>query len=366
MNTLYEIALTKIKGIGPKLTKALIARFGDAESIFNASHAQLATIVGTHSTIIPDLKSKSIIDQALRELEFIQKNRIQTFWIGNENYPRRLLHCEDAPMLLYYKGNADLNSSKIISIVGSRNATSYGLDLCKELISGMKETNTVIISGLAYGIDVQAHKVSIEHNIPTVGVLAHGLDRIYPEIHRPIAKKMLENGGLLTEFPTNTKPIRPNFPMRNRIVAGLSDVTIVVEAALKGGALITAEIANSYNRDVCAYPGAIGAKYSEGCNYLIKTNRAHLIRNVEDLYYLMNWEKENIQKKSAQLPLFPTQLNEEETLVYSFLQEKKNAHIDEIAIHCQWPQSKLAITLLEMELAGHLSALPGKVFKINP
>lgn len=366
MNTLYEIALTKIKGVGPKLTKALIKHFGDAKNIFNASDAQLATIVGTRHTIIHDLKNKTIIEQAKRELDFIHKNHIQTLWIGNENYPRRLLQCEDAPILMYYRGNANLNSTKMISIVGSRNATSYGLDLCKDLISGLAGTDTVIVSGLAYGIDIQAHKVSIEQGIPTVGVLAHGLDRIYPEVHRPIAKEMLENGGLLTEFPTNTQPIRTNFPMRNRIVAGLSDVTIVVEAALKGGALITAEIANSYNRDICAYPGAIGAKYSEGCNYLIKTNRAHLIRDVKDLYYLMNWEKEEDQNKSVQLPLFPTQLSEEESLVFSFLKEKQNAHIDEIAIHCQWPQSKLAITLLEMELAGHVSALPGKVFRINP
>ncbi len=215
-----------------------------------------------------------------------------------------------------------------------------------------------------YGIDIQAHRQALKHHISTIGILGHGLDRIYPAAHRDIAFKMLEEGGLLTEFPSGTNPDRQNFPMRNRIIAGLADVTIVVEAALKGGALITAEIANTYNRDVCAFPGGIDQEYSAGCNYLIKTNRAHLIRHVDDLCYLMNWERQEKSLKEKQLTLLPKDLSKDETKVYNFLVDQQQAMVDEIAVHCDWPQSKLAIILLEMEMKGYLLSLPGKIFKL--
>lgn len=365
MNILDKIALTKIKGIGPKLSRNLLSHCESVDAIFNSSKKDLLAIPGIGPSAVESILSKSYLREAEAELEFIQKHGIEALWIADENYPRRLQHCEDAPILLYYKGNADLNPFRTVSIVGTRNATHYGKRICEQLIDGLRELNVQVISGLAYGIDVMAHRHSLKQQVPTIGVLGHGLDRIYPATHREVASKMLENGGLLTEFPSGTNPDRTNFPMRNRIIAGLADVTIVVEAAMKGGALITAEIANSYNRDVCAFPGSIEQEYSAGCNYLIKTNRAHLIRNIGDLCYLMNWEVIP-DKTTKQLVIAPNDLSRDEEKVHRFLtdQELEQATIDQIANYCDWPQSKLAIILLEMEIKGLLLALPGKVFKI--
>jgi DNA processing protein len=233
-----------------------------------------------------------------------------------------------------------------------------------DLIQGLKGLDVQIISGLAYGIDIQAHRQALKNDISTIGILGHGLDRVYPSAHRDVAQQMLEMGGLMTEFTSGTIPDRVNFPMRNRIIAGLSDVTIVVEAAIKGGALITAEIANMYNRDVCAFPGSLDQEYSAGCNYLIKTNRAHLIRHIDDLCYLMNWDPIEQHTSSKQLSLLPPELTNDETRVHTLLHQTEQATIDEIAIYCDWPQSKLAIILLEMEMKGIILSLPGKVFKL--
>lgn len=365
MDILDKIALTKIKGIGPKLSRNLLHHCSSVDVIFNSSKKELLSIPGIGPSAVESILSKSYLKEAEAELEFIQKHRIEAIWIEDDKYPRRLQHCEDAPILLYYKGNADLNPYRAVSIVGTRNATYYGKRICEQLIEGLSTLNVQVISGLAYGIDVMAHRHSVSQQIPTIGVLGHGLDRIYPAAHREIASKMLDQGGLLTEFPSGTNPDRPNFPMRNRIIAGLSDVTIVVEAAMKGGALITAEIANSYNRDVCAFPGSIEQEYSAGCNYLIKTNRAHLIRNTEDLCYLMDWEAAPT-KKEKQLIIASNDLSRDEQKIHSFLaeQELEQSTIDQIANYCDWPQSKLAIILLEMEIKGYLLALPGKVFKL--
>lgn len=365
MNILDKIALTKIKGIGPKLSRSLITHYGCVDDIFNSSKKDLLAVPGVGPSAVDSILSKSYLREAEAELEFVQKHQIEVVWIGDHSYPRRLKHCEDAPILLYYKGNADLNPVRTVSIVGSRNSTHYGQRICEKLVEQLAVLDVQIISGLAYGIDVLAHRNSIKQQIPTIGVLGHGLDRIYPAAHREVASKMLDNGGLLTEFPSGTNPDRQNFPMRNRIIAGLADVTIVVEAAMKGGALITAEIANGYNRDVCAFPGSIEQEYSAGCNYLIKTNRAHLIRNAEDLCYLMNWDSKPVSVEK-QLSLIPKNLSRDEQKVHAFLaeQELEQATIDQIADYCDWPQSKLAIILLEMELEGHLLSLPGKVFKL--
>lgn len=364
MNILEKIALTKIKGIGPKTSRLLLAYCGSIEEIFSSSKKKLLAIPGVGAGMADTILSKSYMKDAEEELAFIQKHQIELLWLEDPNYPKRLKHCEDAPLVLYFKGNCDLNPPRSISIVGTRNATAYGKRICEELIQELKPYGVQIISGLAYGIDIQAHRQALKQQIPTIGVLGHGLDRIYPATHREIASKMIETGGLLTEFPAGTNPDRQNFPMRNRIIAGISDVTIVVEAAFKGGALITAEIANTYNRDVCAFPGGIDQEYSAGCNYLIKTNRAHLIRNAEDLCYLMNWELKDTVSAPKQLPLIPQVFSKDETKVYHYLKEEEQATIDEIALHCDWPQSKLAIILLEMEMKGHLLSLPGKVFKL--
>lgn len=365
MDILDKIALTKIKGIGPKLSRNLLNHCDSVDVIFNSSKKELLSIPGIGPSAVESILSKSYLKEAEAELEFIQKHHIEVLWIEDDKYPRRLHNCEDAPILLYYKGNADLNPFRTVSIVGTRNATPYGKRICEQLIDGLSALDVQVVSGLAYGIDVMAHRHSVKQQIPTIGVLGHGLDRIYPAVHREIASKMLAHGGLLTEFPSGTNPDRPNFPMRNRIIAGLSDVTIVVEAAMKGGALITAEIANSYNRDVCAFPGSIEQEYSAGCNYLIKTNRAHLIRNIDDLCYLMDWESIP-SKTEKQLVIAPSDLSRDEQKVHKFLadQELEQSTIDQIANHCDWPQSKLAIILLEMEIKGLLLSLPGKIFKL--
>ena len=346
MNILEKIALTKIKGIGPKLSRTLLAYNGSVEEIFRNSKKQLLDIPNIGEFIANTIISKSYLQEAEEEYNFVVKHGIEIAWIEDKNYPKRLKNCEDAPILLYYKGSASLNPSKVISIAGTRNATHYGKRICEEFIQQLKDYDVKIVSGLAYGIDSLAHRESLKNNIPTIGVLGHGLDRIYPSSHRELASRLLENGGLLTEFPSGTNPDRQNFPMCNRIIAGLADVTIVVEAALKGGALITVEIAKTYNRDVCAFPGGIDQEYSVGCNYLIKTNRAHLIRHADDLAYLMNWAIEDKKSAPAQLNLIPADMSKDEKKVYEYIKEQEQASIDEIALYCDWPQSKLSIVLL--------------------
>lgn len=368
MNRVYQIALTKVKGLGVKNTRTFLSHFESIEDIFESSPKEIQKISGIPASLAQEIRNSRYIEEAEEELEFVDKNKIEVLWFQNKtDFPRRLSHCPDAPLLLYYKGKANLNAKRTVSIVGTRNATPYGLELCQKLVAELAHPDTLIVSGLAYGIDVQAHRSSVEHDVSTIGVLGHGLDRVYPHAHREIAKKMIiRNGGLLTEFPSGTRPDRVNFPMRNRIIAGMADVVVVVEAAIKGGALITAEIANGYNRDVCTFPGSVRQPFSEGCNYLIKTNRAHLIRDAKDLYYLMNWEKEESRPKEIQLPLFTKKLNKDESKVMDYiLSQEQDVHIDQIANHCAWPQSKLAIILLEMELAGHILSLPGKMFRIK-
>jgi len=364
MNNIEKIALTKIKGIGPKLSRLLLAYCESAESVFSSSKKQLLSIPGIGPASVDSILSKTSLKEAEEELNFVEKHNIQVLWIEDDNYPQRLKHCEDAPILLYYKGEGSLNPQKAVSIVGTRNATSYGKRICEELVQDLKDLDVQVISGLAYGIDVHAHRLAVKNDLSTIGILGHGLDRIYPAAHRDIASRMIQHGGLLTEFPSGTNPDRQNFPMRNRIIAGLSDVTIVIEAAIKGGALITAEIANTYNRDVCAFPGRIDQEYSAGCNYLIKTNRAHLIRHADDLCYLMNWERTETVMQAKQLTILPSNLSKDEQKVYNFLKEHEQATIDAIALHLDWPQSKLAIILLEMEINNHLLSLPGKVYKL--
>ena len=364
MNILEKIALTKIKGIGPKLSRILLAYNGSVEEIFKSTKKQLLAIPNIGETTASTIISKDYLKEAEEEYNFVLKHSIEIAWIEDKNYPKRLKNCDDAPVLLYYKGTASLNPAKVVSIVGTRNSTHYGKRICEDFIQQLEAYDVQIISGLAYGIDSLAHRESIKNNIPTIGILGHGLDRIYPASHRELASRMLENGGLLTEFPSGTNPDRQNFPMRNRIIAGLADVTIVVEAALKGGALITAEIANTYNRDVCAFPGGIDQEYSAGCNYLIKTNRANLIRNASDLAYLMNWDKEDKTTRPTQLNLIPPDMGKDEKKVYEYIKSQEQASIDEIAMFCDWPQSKLAIVLLEMEMKSLIVSLPGKTYKL--
>ncbi|MBV2227753.1 MAG: DNA-processing protein DprA [Sphingobacterium mizutaii] len=364
MNAIEKIALTKIKGIGPKTSRLLLAYCGSLEEIFKCPQKELKLIPGLQKVAIEQLISKAYLKEAEEEYQFMEENDIQLLWFEDENYPARLKHCEDAPLILFQKGNCNLNHAKSISIVGTRNATSYGRRLTEELVHDLKELGVLVVSGLAYGIDIMAHRSAMHEGLETAAVLAHGLDRIYPFEHREIAEEIIRHGCLLSEYPSGTTAEKTHFPMRNRIVAGLSDVTVVMEAANKGGALITADIANSYNRDVCAFPGSVDLYYSAGCNELIRSHKAHLIRNAKDLLNLMQWdEPESKNKNNVQLPLI-FELTKQEQRVFDYLKDCKESHIDDIAAYCEFPQSKLAMILLEMEMNGIIQTLPGKRYKL--
>lgn len=363
MSLLHQIALTKINGVGPIVARNLLSYCGSAESVFSTSKKQMSKIPLIGDTIARSIADNDALAHAEAELRFIEKHDINVLFWGEPDYPKRLKNCYDAPLLLYYKGNANLNTARIVSIVGTRNATSYGKSVCQELVRALKPYGVLVVSGLAHGIDSHAHRNAVTHGLPTVGVMGHGLDRIYPAANRDLAAKMLDNGGLLTEFPSGTNPDRQNFPMRNRIIAGLADVTIVVEAAFKGGALITAEIANNYNRDVCAFPGGIFQEFSAGCNYLIKTHRAHLINGMKDLQYLMNWPVLEEKPAAKQLELHVS-LDASEKKVFDIIAQVDKIAIDDLSLQLDWTQSKLAITLLQMEMKGVIIALPGKVYQV--
>ncbi len=362
MSLVHKIALSLIKGVGPMFAKNLLIHFGSAEAVFAATKAQILRLEGIGEIRANSILHNDAIEKAEKQLDFIKKHNIQVLFYADDNYPKRLRNCYDAPLLLYYKGTADLNHSRIVSIVGTRNATAYGKMLCKQLAEVLKPYNVIIMSGLAHGIDAAAHKESLNYNIPTVGVLGHGLDRIYPAIHKELTLKMVHNGGLLTEFLPGTNPDRENFPKRNRIIAGIADVTIVVEASLKGGALITAEIANSYNKDVYAFPGRTTDEFSEGCNFLIKTNRAALINTAKDLIYYLGWDDEAVKKEEIQTQL-PLNLSKDEQQIVSVLKDKPLG-IDQLCVKTNLQQSKLAIVLLTLEMQGVIVSLPGKIYKL--
>jgi DNA processing protein len=364
MSALHQIALTFIPGIGDITARTLLEHFGSAEAVFEAGRSHLSKVPGIRKKTVDSILARKEFERAEKEFQFVEKYKIRTLFYGSEGYPTRLMICYDAPILLYYKGNADLNNNKIVSIVGTRKSTAYGKELTQKLVEDLKSQRALVVSGLAHGIDGIAHKACLTNEIPTVGVVGHGLDRIYPSQHRALAEKMLEIGGLLTEFPSETNPDRENFPKRNRIVAGLADATIIVEASLKGGALITAELANSYNRDVFAFPGDVDHEFSAGCNYLIKTNRANLISSAKDLEYLMGWTAEPEKKKDKQVSL-RLNLSDEERSVVAVLEEKGVTAIDDLSLVTQLPQSKLAVTILGLEMQGIIISLPGKTYKLS-
>lgn len=363
MSLLHQIALSCIPGVGPVLARNLLSYCGSPEEIFRLKAKQLSRIPGIGTKTVQLIRDHPALERAEKELKFIEKYKIRTLFISDPAYPKRLRNCFDAPVMLYYKGVADLNVPKVVSIVGTRNSTEYGRELCRSLLSELKVHDPLIISGMAYGIDFTAHKESLKNSLFTVGVMAHGLDRIYPAQHRQMAEKMLDQGGLLTEFMSGTAPDRENFPKRNRIIAGLADVTIVVEANIRGGALITAELANSYNRDVFAFPGRIGDEYSSGCNHLIKTNRANLLSGVADLEYLLGWSIAARPEVDIQLSL-PVNLSDDEKIIAGILLDRGYAAIDDLSILTGFPQSRLVINMLEMEMKGIIIALPGKAYKL--
>ena len=362
MSLVHKIALTLIKNIGSRQARKLLLAFEDAESIFIAKKEALLKIEGIGEKIAASILTTDALTKAQKQLAFINKHKIEVLFYTDANYPKRLRNCYDAPMVLYFKGKVDFNQKRVVSIVGTRNATHYGKELCKQLVAYLKGYDVLIISGLAYGIDITAHKESVVQHIATVGVLGHGLDRIYPQAHTDIARNMLEHGGLLTEFLPETNPDKENFPKRNRIIAGLCDVLVVIEASNKGGALITADIANSYARDVYTFPGRTTDQYSEGCNFLIKTNRAGLINHPKDLIYYLAWD-EGPKKAEVQIQL-PLNLNELELQVVDELKNKA-MDVDELSNKTKLSQSKLAMTLLTLEMQGIVINLPGKQYQLT-
>ncbi|MCD8043041.1 MAG: DNA-processing protein DprA [Tannerellaceae bacterium] len=364
---LYPIALTMINGVGHILGRNLLQYFGNAEAIFKEKQQILEKVPGIGEYTAREIKKADVLRKAEKEVDFIEKKDVSLYIITDEIYPYRLKECADAPIVLYGKGNINLNSRKILSIVGTRRATGYGNDLTEKVIQEIATAfpDMLIVSGLAYGIDIQAHRCALKYKLPTVGVLAHGLDRIYPHAHRETAIRMLENGGLLTDFPSDTNPDKQNFVMRNRIVAGLADATLVIESADKGGSLITADLAFCYGREVFAFPGRVNDKNSMGCNKLIRVNKAGLITCTQDLLDAMNWEKEEKkQKGSTQTVLAfdeePGELSEIEQLL-----RKEPLHINQITLQLEKPVHEVSSLLFDLEMDGKIKALPGQMYKLN-
>ncbi len=359
---LYHIALTLVPHIGPVQAKVLIEHFGDAQSIFKASVKQLSAVENIGEVRAWSVKNFTDFSTAEKEIQFVEKYNIQPLFMTSGNYPKRLLNSYDAPVLLYYRGNADLNTARIISIIGTRSNTEYGKAITEKLIADLKEFSPLIVSGLAFGIDAIAHKAAMQNQLATVGVLGHGLQTIYPVQHKSMAKDMLLQGGILTEFVADTKPDKHNFPRRNRIVAAIADATIVIETAVHGGSIITAELANSYNRDVYAIPGRTTDAKSAGCNYLIQTNKAILLTDAKQLAEDLGWQKPTVKKK-AQRELFILLSDEEQTVV-TILKEKENVHIDELYLQSGLSSSAVAAAILNLELQNLVLSLPGKMYKL--
>jgi DNA processing protein len=368
MNTtelFHLLALLRVDGVGDVVAKKLINHCGSAENVFKAKLKELKAIDGVGEVLIRNLKSKTVFEKAQQELAYLQSENIKVLYFLEEDYPDRLKHCIDGPVLLFASGNIDFTNRRIISIVGTRQITAYGTEFCKKLLEDLAFLNPIIVSGFAYGVDIVAHQTAMEHNLQTIGVLAHGLNQIYPKSHKKYVAKMEQNGGFLTEFWSRTNPDKENFVKRNRIVAGMSEATVVIESAEKGGSLITANMANDYNRDVFAVPGRISDKYSQGCNDLIKTQRANLITSAADLIYGLNWEintPTQQEHKVIQKQLFVT-LDFEEQKIYDYLQQNGKQLLDVIALDCDFPIFKLSPILLSMELKGVIRPLPGKLFE---
>ncbi|MBK5283964.1 MAG: DNA-protecting protein DprA, partial [Bacteroidia bacterium] len=351
--------------VGPVLGKTLVSYCGSLEAVFREKKTRLEKIPGIGSIIAASVSTSDVMERAEEESVFIRKHKVTPIFFTEADYPHRLKHCEDSPLMLYYKGKGNLNHTRILAIVGTRKATDYGKKVCEEIVRQLAPLDVCISSGLAYGIDICAHKAALKNNLSTIAVLAHGLDMIYPGTHRATAEKMLDNGGLLTEFMTKTKPDKENFPSRNRIVAGMSDAVLVIESAVKGGAIITANIANSYNRDVFALPGRNDDEYSLGCNYLIKKNKAALVESAEDIAYQLGWENNENEKtkKPSQLSIFNELKDDEKELVH-LLQQNGKLAIDSICLRAKLPMGKVATTLLNLEFRGIVRSLPGKIYQI--
>jgi DNA processing protein len=363
---LYQVALSVIPGIGGVLARNLVAYVGSVEGIFKEPVSRLIKIPGIGETNAHRIRDKSVLQRAEEEIRFIENNGVKVLFYLESDYPRRFRNCADAPVTCYLKGEADPDTEKAISIVGTRNATDYGRQMCDELIRDLAEKGHrfLVVSGLAYGIDIQAHKSSLKYKVPTIGVLGHGLDKLYPAAHSRTASAMLANGALITDFPSKTRIDPPNFIRRNRLIAGLGDVTVVIESGEKGGALITADIAASYDRDVCAFPGRAADFYSRGCNDLIKRNIAALIENASDLEYVLGWEDPAKKRQPFQQQLFMDLTPEEEKLI-GLLKSDEKIQIDSLCQATEMPMGKISALLLGLEFKGVVDALPGNLYRLK-
>ncbi|MFD2517416.1 DNA-processing protein DprA [Salinimicrobium flavum] len=358
----FILALQHVPNLGDATAKKLIRHAGSPEAVFKEKIATLLKIDGIGNSKISELHDPEHLRAAEKELEFINSTGIKPLYFLDKDYPERLKHCFDGPLLLFQKGNIDLKNKKVISIVGTRKATNHGIAFCEELVAELSPLNPVIISGFAYGIDICAQKAAVNHKLQTIGCLAHGLNQIYPRVHSKYVKSVEENGGFYTDFWSTDAFDRNNFLKRNRIIAGLSEATIVIESAEKGGSLVTADIANSYNREVFAVPGRPLDSQSKGCNMLIKSQQAHVLTGAADIIYMLNWQLEE-KMKPVQKQLF-VELEEEEKKLYGFLKENGKEQLDLIALNCSIPTFKAATLLLNMELKGVVRPLPGKLFEV--
>ena len=365
MNTnelLAALRLQSIPNIGDVTAKKLIAHCGNPEAIFRHKKAQLLKIDGIGTYTLQGLHDSEHREAAESEYEFIEKNKIGFSYFMDADHPTYLKHCIDSPVLLFKRGNIDLQGRKIISVVGTRNITSYGKAFCEKFVEDIAPLNPIIVSGFAYGVDIAVQKAAIKHGLQTIGCLAHGLNQIYPKVHAKYVNDVEKKGGFFTEFWSTSNPDRENFLKRNRIIAGMSEATVVVESAEKGGSLVTADIANSYNRDIFAVPGRAQDKYSTGCNNLIKQQKAHMLTSAADLVYLLDWDVAEKETKTVQKQLF-VELDNTEQSIYSYLQKDGKQLLDSIALACQLPIFKVSSTLLNMEMKGVIRPLPGKLFE---
>lgn len=364
---IYTLALTRISGLGQVGAYNLIKAMGSATDVFQHRNQIPQLIPEATEKLVKALDNPEAIKRAEEELIYAERNHIQCITVNDEEYPSRLRECEDAPLALFYRGNAPLNALRVVSIVGTRHATPYGQDICNSLIADLSDAipNALIVSGLAYGIDIYAHRAALQNGLNTVGVLAHGLDRIYPAAHRNTAIKMLEQGGLLTEFMSGTNPDRQNFVKRNRIVAGMADATIVVESAAKGGALITAELTESYHRDCFAFPGRITDEFSAGCNELIRNNRAALITCADDFLQAMGWAAGNKPKPEViQRQLFPELTEDEQAIVDILQKSSEGIQINTLVVEANIPINRMSALLFELELKGLVRPMAGGIYRL--
>lgn len=357
------LALQKVKGIGDINAKKLLAHCGSARQIFKEKPGVLEKINGIGALTVKNLHDSQNLKNAEKEYQYIIKNNTKTTYFLDQDFPERLKHCPDGPILLFQDGNIDLQNKRMISIVGTRKMTNYGRDFINQFIEELQPYNPVIVSGFAYGVDIAAQKAAIKNNLQTIAVLAHGLEQIYPKTHKKYINDVNKNGGFYTEFWHDEEPLREHFLKRNRIVAGMSEATVIIESAEKGGSLVTADIANSYSRDVFAVPGKTTDLLSKGCNNLIKQNKAAILTSAQDLVDALNWEVPSEQKVPVQKQLF-VELNEEEQKIYDYLLKNGKQYLDSIALECNIPVYKMATLLFNLEMKGVLRPLQGKMFEV--